>query len=643
MHVAGCTLAAMRALVCLLIACSSGAKPQAPSNVAAAPITGGAVKLTTWSVSHVDSLFFTDGGQRLVGAGYGSIIEIDPVTRKQVGMVSLSSATVPNPKGRPGVGETLNWEVRESIWAWDKGSILGVAQLSGWGAVLTGLAVWRPASGAPIGITAPPGYMCEPLVISSDRKAFVTRVDTSKRGCGPTQTGAQVYSIDTQKPLSPPLDLGFTRRAAFSRDGRYAAAGGKTGLQVVDLRAEKVVASLPLAQELTSLAFHPTTNTLAWTDDERELWSWKIGDPAPVKHGAGTGFAFSPDGRFAAVNRVNKLELLDATTLTAIGAPLEGVAGVFTDAIAFSDDGTQLAVAISGTEIGVWQLAPRTAKPFEDGWLKQLRPLPTPAAKPFPKIEHDGRLEGRVLIGDKPVANAEVTISAHHQEYDDARALPPLTTRTKADGSYLFENAPTIIYQQLVRAPGATIGGYVFDMREKKSHKADVKLDPAVTIRGQVLGPDNKPARSVRIVHIRGYGDQQVDIVTDAKGRFVIDHLRPATKYPVTARRADGAVRSKLLDISKPGPLAATLKLAAPTDPSVVQIVVVDKTGAPAANARVSSDSNETLTDASGKASLDIDGKQLRLRANGEDGSAISDSIDLQMPQPAPIKIVLTN
>ncbi len=635
----------MRPLVILLVtACSTSPRPSAPLQASVErKVTGGAVTFTDWGVTHVDSLFFSDGGQRLVAAGYGAVVEIDPVTRKQRGVRSLSSGTLPNPRSRPGVGETLSWEVREAVWAWEAGSIVGVAQLSAWGDAPSGLSVWRPASGAPVKIPASPGSLCEPLAISHDHKAVVARVDASNRGCGPWQTGAQVYSTETQKPLGPPLEVGITTRAAFSRDGRLVAVGGAGALKVMDLREYSVV-TLPLPHQLTALAFHPRTNVVAWTSTEGQLESWTIGQAKPVAHGPGQGLAFSPDGRFAATNRDGKIVVLDATTLRVTGAPLEGVRGVFTDAIAFSEDGTQLAAAISGTEIGVWQLAPRRAPPFEDGWLQRLRPLPTPAPAPFPPIHHDGRLEGRVFVGGKPVANAEVTIEAHHQEYDDARALPRLATRTAADGSYRFENAPTIVYQQLVRAPGATIGGYVFDMREKKVHNADVRLDPAVTIRGRVLGPNNAPAGGVRVLHLADYGTAELDIATDAKGRFVIDHLRPAaTTYAISVRRADGAVRGMTFDLSKPGPIDATVKLAPPDDPRVVHFLVVDKAGNPIGGARIESESQGTKADANGKASIDVapGRKGSRARVIGDDRRGISDYAGFDLPQAAPITLVV--
>jgi hypothetical protein len=438
------------------------------------------------------------------------------------------------------------------------------------------------------------------------------------------------------------MELGFTRRAAFSRDGRLVAAGGKRSVQVMDLRERKVIARLPIKHELTALAFHPRTSTVAWTNDDGELESWAIGDSAPVSRGRGQGIAFSPDGRLAATNRDGRVVLLDATTFDILGAPLEGVRGTSTDVISFSEDGTQLAVAISGTQIGVWQLEPRGAVLSESGWLQRLRPLPTPAPKPFPRIDRDGRLEGRVLVGGKPVANAVVTLEPHHQEYEDARALPRLTTRTKSDGSYLFENVPTITWQQLVRAPGATIGGYIYPMREQKAHKTDVRLDPAVTIHGKVVGPDNAPVRGAAVFHAATYSADELELVTDANGRFVIDHLRPSRTYAISVRRADGAVRSKTFDISKPGPIDTTLKLAAANDPDVVHFIVVDKAGAPVAGARVMVEMQAGKADASGKASIDVDtsvsgGKGLRAQVVNKETYPISEATRIDVPQPTPV------
>ena len=61
--------------------------------------------------------------------------------------------------------------------------------------------------------------------------------------------------------------------------------------------------------------------------------------------------------------------------------------------------------------------------------------------------------------------------------------------------------------------PGDITGGYVFDMRGKRVHQLDVSLDPAVTIRGTVLGPDHRPAKGVEVFHPPdpGYGGVALD------------------------------------------------------------------------------------------------------------------------------------
>lgn len=603
----------MHALLCVLfflVACTSSS-PKPPSSQPVPPvppapkIDGGDVAFTQGMPS-VDSMFFTDGGQ-LVTASFGELTVIDPIARKQLAAASLSSPRASNPRSRPGVGEGLYWEVRESLWAWDEGTILAVARLSAEGDAVTGLSVWRPASGLPVAIPAPPGQLCEPLAISPDRKALVARIDTSNRGCGPYQTGARVFSIATREPLSPPLELGLTRAAAFSRDGRYVAVGGQDSVQIMDLPARELIAKVPLRHGVSALAVHPSGAMIAWTNSEGQLESWSLDDRRLVARGAGAGIAFSPDGRFVVTYREGNIVQLDATTFEPLGAPLQGVHGAFVEAIAFSDDGALLAVATQH-QLRIWQLAPsRVEASLEVGWLQQLRPLPLPQPRPFPPFERGGRLAGRVLVSDRPVANAVITLEPHHQEYDDARALPKLTARTKADGSYELEHVPEITWSMLVEAPGATRSGYVLGMREQKAHQVEVRLDPAVTIRAQVVGPKGATAKGVRVFHRATYGTEELDFAADATGRFVIDHLRPGGTYALTARRPDGAVRSKVFDIGKPGPIEVTLRLAAPADPSVVHFLVKDESGQPVAGAEVSVENQAAKTDTSGKTSIDVD------------------------------------
>ena len=644
----------MRALgLVVAVGCSSSPPPisHAPPPVANAVVRppGGKVTLTTgWGRSRTQELLFVDDGRRLVAADAGYIVEIDPIARAQLGVASLSSPSVPDPNGRPGVGETLSWTVDDAMWGWDakSGTLLGAVSLSAWGDATRGPAVWRPED-KPMPIPPDSATACSPVALSVDHDVVAMRMAAGSAGdCHGRTTAIQLFSLSTRSAVSAPVEVGFANVAAFSSDGRYLAVGGDV-VHLYDVKTRELASARP-AHPVYAIAFQPKQPVVVWTTSDAELESWRVGDSAAVHRGKGTGVAFSPDGHYLATVHDHPV-LLDASTFHHLGIELDGLRAATADAIAFSADSRQLAIAMAG-DIGVWQLEAVPARPAaDDSWFARMRPLPVPPPKPFPRIGRDGELDGRVLVGGKPVANAEITLSPHAQEYADARALPPITVHTSRDGSYHFANVPTIIWEQLVVARGATIGGYVFDMRQKKVHHADVKLDPAVTIVGTVLGPDKRRANNVRIFHPGGYADREVDVPTEPDGAFVIDHLRPGVDptggpghYSLTARRGDGAVAAALVDISKPGPARVTLTLRPVGDPRVLRVSVVDPAGSPVAGALVSVESWWNKTDAAGQTSLDIDTsvtgpKGLRARVNKADGWARSDEVSVDLPRADPV------
>ncbi|HEX2689608.1 MAG TPA: hypothetical protein VHN14_23480 [Kofleriaceae bacterium] len=574
--------------------------------------TGGAVPgYTAWILQ---SLRFIDGDHRLIGARSGYLMNMDPVSRRQLGDIELSSPQVPDPNGRPGVGETLSWNISEAVWAWDSTAhgLVGAIRIVASGKALSGLAVWRPGGAAlPTEIPATAGSNCEPVAISPDARVVVARViDRATRSCDESHA-VQVFDLATTKPLSAPIDIGRAETAAFSQDGRYLAIGtdGK-GAALYDLQRQ-TLAKVPSAERIQTIALRGSPPTVLWSTFQGKLESWQPGSEV-VSRGEGEALTLSPDGRIAAAFVDNAIVLLDPVTLQRISGPISGAGFGRPTAIAFSEDSRQIAAA-EGSAVSVWQLGTIDAAPYTDtGWFAALHRLPVPPPNPTPPIEHDAAIDGRVLLAGKPVANATVTLLPHHQEYADARALPPLVTHTGADGRYRFVHVPTILWGQSVTAPGTTYGGYLCDMRKTKVCHQDVTVERALTIRGIVRGPDQRPAAGVRVFHpgVVDLGDDEVDITTDRAGKFVIDHLRPKAGMPgyrITARRADGAVRSSALDNSKAGPQAITLVLVDPHDLSVLHVQVVDRGGKPVAGAFVSIEGHSVKTDARGLASLDYE------------------------------------
>lgn len=151
----------------------------------------------------------------------------------------------------------------------------------------------------------------------------------------------------------------------------------------------------------------------------------------------------------------------------------------------------------------------------------------------------------------------------------------------------------------------------------------------------------------MRVYHppFRDLAVHEVDVEVDAHGRFAVPPLRagsgPVGPYWITARRADGAVRSQKIDISKPGVICVELKLVPATDPTVLHVVVVDMAGARVPGAHVTLEDQPAKTDAHGETSLDYDASppgSRHLRVNRNTGWARG-SLDVALPRSTPVTI----
>lgn len=153
-----------------------------------------------------------------------------------------------------------------------------------------------------------------------------------------------------------------------------------------------------------------------------------------------------------------------------------------------------------------------------------------------------------------------------------------------------------------------------------------------VTIVGTVVGPDGAPTTDVRIYHppFDDLGVQEVDLAVDAAGAFTFEVRAgsgPVGPYWITARRADGAVRSTKLDIKQPGTQRLKLPLVAATDPHVIHVHVVSATKEPVPFAHVMIEEQVAKTNAAGKTTVDYDtsitgGNNLTVRCNKTTGWA---------------------
>jgi WD40 repeat protein len=122
-------------------------------------------------------------------------------------------------------------------------------------------------------------------------------------------------------------ELGSNVRAlAFSRDGRFLAAGGERGVQiwrVVPVEAAEATglphSYVPLARLdgtwVGGLCFSPDSTLLAWRDAQNQRWLWELDlerpREIPAKLGISGGMSFLPDSQHMAYVTDGAVELWD--------------------------------------------------------------------------------------------------------------------------------------------------------------------------------------------------------------------------------------------------------------------------------------------------------------------------------------------
>lgn len=622
---------------------SESPAPPAQAKPAVDVVFAGKVQFVEGANPVLKSISFVDGGRSLFVGYAARLVDIDAATLHERATLELSSEQKADPAGLP--GDYLTWQVTDAVWTWDaqENGLSGAVMLAAKGAAHTGMARWAPGSEMlPTPILNRSAYPCELLAISPNGSMIAVRVGTQAHPtCDGSTSALQVFAVKTGEEVTPPIDVGGPDRAVFSPDGRYVAAGSKS-LHIYDLKERRSLE--PIATPgLQWIAFHPSEPVVAWSEQPERVHVYNLASRRRQQAEiGGVMAAFSPDGRFLVTASSREVSLLDATTLERVAPPLRELSGrgLMYPGIAFSEDSHLLAVAPGGDEIGVWRLgAPRAAQGAGTGWFARLRRLPIPASPPSPPFARDGEFAGTVTANGQPVAGAEITLRPSRREYADARALPPISMRTGADGRYRFAKLPRIVWDVALLAPGMLGAGGSLEMREAARNQVDFKLEPAATIVGTVVGPDGRAARDVRLFHYHYDGSLELDVAAGHDGKFVIDHLRPRDSYVLLARRADGAVRTATVDISKVGRTKLTVKLLAADDPSVLRAVVVDRKGAPVAGRKIVINSMQSVpTDAQGRFSIDVlgGGPRALLSVLGSGGT---DSLYVDLPQAAPLTI----
>ena len=244
-----------------------------------------------------------------------------------------------------------------------------------------------------------------------------------------------------------------------------------------------------------------------------------------------------------------------------------------------------------------------------EGWVSRMESLeelkPTNGVLEVGDVQmhRGGTIRGNVLDANtgQPIAGATLqTIGGLREEL---AIVGGARTASGADGRFELTGVParahtlTVLHPDYIGSPDREAMEAAFDgsgggepiiPADRTSVVRDVKLLPAATLVGRVLGPDDSPVAGA-IVTIQDemamfhamMGGQAPTAVTDAEGKFTLGGLRPGEMIPVMAARRDFG-RSKILSV-KPG-LPFVIRLSPPLR---LKGVVVNEAGQPVAGARV--------------------------------------------------------
>ena|GEM_PF-4917963 len=477
---------------------------------------------------------------------------------------------------------------------------------------LQGMRLWRPGRAHPPSPNPEEkAQRCLPLAYQPSGRGLLMKL-AFKGDCGNDSSELQQFDVETGMPQGPRVQLEApVKFLASSSDGsRYAAALKGGAVRLIDAATGKVTV-LPdaHAKEVDSLSFHPTRPLLATASREEglvRLWDLSGGTSAPVTiRESVTQVRFSPDGKLLAAASGNEgLLLLDASTGQRASPPIPLSNGMLRPLIMFSPDGKRLAVADS--EHGVLLVTLRGAAPSGGvapvpSWFTRIRRLEPPVLPKPPPILKDGRFEGAVKFEGKPVPNAVVVLTPH-QEWDDAMALGAKRYPVRPDGTFVLTNVPRIQWRLSVEAPGKVKWVRLFNGREQAQHlDIDATLERAATLRGRVLSPERRPAAGVKVAWRDEYTQEFSTVVTDARGRFVLDHLRPRS-YFLKMMVSNGDLLSQRVKLDKPGPRDVELVLRKRSDPAVLRLRVLTAGGKPIPGVELDlEDGVKGVTDAQGR------------------------------------------
>ncbi|WP_426753770.1 carboxypeptidase regulatory-like domain-containing protein [Myxococcus sp. Y35] len=538
-----------------------------------------------------DLLIIPDS-QLLLASGRGQLQLIDITQGQVVGApVDLSSQEVQwkTPSGvtrlvREPYSLTLSWDARaqEPFGFFEDAS--------------RGMRLWRPGrANPPSPEPAEKDKRCLPLAYHPSGRRLLMKL-ASMGECG-SSSELQQFEVETGKPVGQrvQLEAPVALLAASSDGSRYAAALKGGAVRLIDAATGKVTA-LPAGhvKEVDSLSFHPTQPLLATASREEgivRLWDLSGSTSVPVTiRESVTQVRFSPDGKLLAAAGGNEgLLLLDASTGQRASPPIPLSGGMLRPLIVFSLEGRMLAVTDSGD--GVLLVTLRGAASSGGvapvpSWFTRIRRLEPHVIPKPPPILKDGRFEGAVRFEGRPVPDAVVVLRPH-QEWDDAMALGTKRYPVRPDGTFVLTKVPRIQWRLSVEAPGKSQWGGIFNGREQAHHAGiDATLERAATLRGRVLTPGQRPAAGVQVAWRDQWSREFSTVLTDARGRFVLDHLPPRV-YVLKVIGSNGDLLSQQVELDKTEPRDVELVLRKRSDPAVLRIRVLTAGGKPVPGAEL--------------------------------------------------------
>jgi hypothetical protein len=178
--------------------------------------------------------------------------------------------------------------------------------------------------------------------------------------------------------------------------------------------------------------------------------------------------------------------------------------------------------------------------------------------------------DGEHIVGEVLDAETELPVSDAKASLADPAKLERLrfirpervapVAKAGIGGYYELKHAPRGLLVLVVSAPGYLPEFVPVNTRERLP---TVLLHKGGTITGSIRDAQGAPVRNARVVALSSEATDGAEAVTNAVGRFVIEHLRPG-RYRVFARAAGGTGENAAVPVADGIETEVRVKLGAP-------------------------------------------------------------------------------